>query len=90
MIVAKVSLNGELIDVLMYEKYRNALTDIIDKDSELYSCLPEECLIDFSTPRITTVYYDNSDFGTDFEFRYLNGVTVYIAKVITEEKSRRK
>lgn len=87
MVMVKVSLNGELMDVVMYEKYRNALTDVIDKKSDLYSCLPDESIIDFSSPNIRTVYYDNSDFGTDFEFRFLNGVTVLIGKAVTMEES---
>ena len=63
---------------------------MIDKDSELHSCLPEDVLLDFITPKIVTASCDKLDFKVNFEYRYQNGVTVCIEEITTEEAFRRE
>lgn len=86
--IAKVLLDKKLMGVKMYERYEHALSDTIDKESDLYSCLPEESLMDFSMPKIFTASVDTLEYGVDFEYRYTNGVTVCIEEVVTEEAVR--
>ncbi len=90
MYMAKVLLDKKLMGVRIYERYEHALSDAIDKDSELHSCLPEDKLMDFRIPKIVTASCDELDFKVDFEYRYQNGVTVCIEEVMTEEAYRRE
>lgn len=55
MFMAKVFLDRKLMGVRVYEKHEHALSDAIDKDNELHSCLQEDKLMDFSTLKIVTV-----------------------------------
>lgn len=76
--------------VRVYERCEHTLSDAIDKDNELYSCLAEDKLMDFSTPKIVTASCDELDFKVDFEYRYLNGVTVCIEEIMAEEDFRKE
>lgn len=84
MFIAKVLFDKKLMGVKMYERYEHALSDTIEKESGLYSCLPKERLMDFSTLKICTLSIDALGYGVDFEYRYPNGVTVCIEEAVTD------
>lgn len=89
MFIVKVLLDKKLMGVKMYERYEHALSDTIDKESELYFCLPEENLMDFNMPTIFAPSFDAMGYGIDFEYRYPNGVTACIEEAVTEETLRK-
>lgn len=90
MYLARVLLNRNLMGVRVYEEYEHALSDTLDNNSELYSCLPDEKIMDFSTPKIFTASCDDLGFKVDFEYRHKNGVTVCIEEIMSEESFRRE
>lgn len=90
MYLARVLFNKKLMGVRIYEKYEHALSDTIDNNSELYSCLPDDKIMDFSTPKIFSASCDKLGFNVDFEYRHKNGVTVCIEEIMSEESFRRE
>lgn len=90
MYLARVLLNRNLMGVKVYEEYEHALSDMLDNNSELYSCLPDDKIMDFSTPKIFTASCDDLGFKVDFEYRHKNGVTVCIEEIMSEESFRRE
>lgn len=87
MYIAKVYLNRQLMDVMLYEDYEHFLSDLISGSSDLYDHLPEEKIRDteFWRPRIVSGGDDNLGFGGDYTYRYDNGVSVYCGTVLTAE-----
>lgn len=89
MYLARILLNRKLMGVRIYERYEHALSDILDNSNDLYSCLPDDKITDFTMPKIFTASCDDLGFKVDFEYRYQNGVTVCIEEIMSEESFRR-
>ncbi|WP_288785349.1 hypothetical protein [uncultured Bacteroides sp.] len=91
MYVAKVYLNYQLVDVSHYEDYEHFLSDLVSKGSDLYDRIPKEKVTEtaFDRPEICPCSEDSLGFGSDIEYRYDSGVTVYCGTVITAEELAR-
>lgn len=65
-----------------FRRFENAVACIADVD--IFEHLPEELRVNLGNPQI---YYASSgnEIADDFEFRYKNGVVVYIGQVMFEE-----
>ena len=90
MYLARVLLNRKLMGVRIYERYEHALSDTLENISDLYSCLPDDKITDFSMPKIFSVSCNELGFKVDFEYRYQNGVTVCIEEIMSEESFKRE
>ena len=80
MFIVKIYKEKQLLDVKHYIYFQNALANIADKDifdnvsDELYSTLGNPSIHWFSRSEKTGI-------ADDFEFRYPNGVTVYVGEI---------
>lgn len=79
MYAAKIYKEGRIMDVKHYEHFQNALADIGSRD--IFDNLPSELLDGLWNPSIR--YFSRSDDGIadDFEFRYMNGITVTLGEI---------
>ena len=90
--MANVYVNRQLMDVRVYENYEHVISDIIDKDSDLYSnvqAVTDNMLTDFRIPGVHSVSLDCLGYHVDFVFRYPNGVSVRVESVTTAESFER-
>ena len=90
--MANVYVGRQLMNVRVYENYEHVISDIIDKDSDLYSnvqAVTDDMLTDFRIPGIHSVSLDCLGYHVDFVFRYPNGVSVRVESVTTAESFER-
>ena len=65
-----------------FRRFENAMACIADAD--IFEHLPEELRANLGNPQIYYASRDN-DVADDFEFRYQNGVVIYVGQVLFEE-----
>lgn len=65
-----------------FRRFENAVACIADAD--IFERLPEELRANLGNPQIYYASRDN-DVADDFEFRYQNGVVIYVGQVLFEE-----
>lgn len=75
MYLERVLINTKLMRVRIYE---HALYDTLDNSSNLYSCLLDDRITDFSVPKIFSVSCNKLGFKVDFKYRYQNGIKACI------------
>lgn len=91
MYIMKISKANQLVHVLHFESFQNAIACIADK--AFLNNLPNNQYISASglgRPQIIYGGISNRDnLPDDFEFRYENGVRVYVGTILTEEEMER-
>lgn len=65
-----------------FRRFENAVACITVPD--IFKCLPEALRTTLGNPRVRNSSF-NDGVADDFEFRYQNGVTVYIGQILFEE-----
>ena len=84
MYTVKVYNKEHLFDVMHYNAFQNALADISNK--KVFETIPEEFLDSLGNPNICFSSWDEkNNVADDFEFRFENGVIVYIGKTYTKD-----
>lgn len=83
MYILKVTLNQQILAVRHYKVFQNALADVADY--KFAESLPKNTAETLGNPEIYCGSKDNNDIADDFEFRYNNGVCVYIGVVFTQD-----
>lgn len=85
MYVLKISMKQTLLEVRHYNYFQNALADIIDKGN-IFDKIPDEIIRNLEdNPVMYCVSVDENKIADDFEFRYKNGLTIYVGQVLVEE-----
>ena len=81
MFIVKLYHKETLLHVELYKKFRNALAAIGNKN--IFENLSDELLSSLENPAIHACSYNETKgIADDFEFRYSNGVRVYVGQVI--------
>ena len=89
MYTVKVYKEKQIIDVMHYRSFQNALADISEK--KVFETTPKELIDSLGNPGIYYGSWDEeNNIADDFEFRYENGVTVYVGETYTVDSLRRK
>ena len=82
---------GELIDVLFYKHFENAIADIMNKSVDIFDkAVPDSFYEEEQFPKMRCFSVGNTTDGDevadDFEFIYENvDVFVYVGKIMTED-----
>ena len=78
--VMKISHKKQLLDVRHYVVFQNALADIAEK--KIFDNISNELFNTLDNPNIYCASFsDERNAADDFEFRYSNGVQVYIGEI---------
>lgn len=91
MYIMKISKGSQLVHVLHFESFQNAIACIAD-EAFLNNLPNNQCIAlnDLGRPQIIYGGISNKDnLPDDFEFRYENGVRVYVGTILTEEEKER-
>lgn len=87
MFVAKIYTREkkEILDVRHYSVFQNALADIAVK--EMFENIPDELVETLGNPDIRChSVSETTNIADDFEFRYTNGVIVYLGEICPVDK----
>ena len=80
MFIAKIYKEKQLLDVKHYISFQNALANIADK--YIFDSVPDELVNTLGNPEIHCFSYsEETGEADDFEFRYPNGVMVYVGEI---------
>lgn len=80
MFVVKITKNKQLLDVKHYKVFQNAIADIGSKN--IFENIEEELVETLGNPEIRSFSYSEiTGISDDFEFRYQNGVNVYLGEL---------
>ena len=80
MFVVKIYKEKQLLDVIHYNIFQNALADIGDKS--VFENIPKNLIDTLGNPEIYCFSRDEeTNTADDFEFRYSNGVIVYLGEI---------
>jgi hypothetical protein len=82
MFVVKIIKDGQILDVKHYSVFQNAVADI--GNGNIFENIPDELFSTLGNPKILC-FSESEETGIsdDFEFRYENGVTVYVGEICT-------
>lgn len=87
MFVAKIYHEKTLLHVAHYKKFRNALAAIGNKN--IFEEISDELLNSLGNPDIRPYSHDDiKGIADDFEFRYSNGVRVYVGEIIPSDAAK--
>ena len=75
----------KLFGIKFYNNFENAVADTCTVDGVLFDLLPHELIETLGRPNIYCCSDGVDGVADDFEFRYDNGITIYIGKIMTED-----
>lgn len=84
MYLMKISNGKQLLDVKHYTHFQNAIAAISEEDA--FEKVPDDLCDTLGNPRIYYgSYSDKTGMADDFEFRYSNGINIYVGEISTED-----
>lgn len=87
MFVVKISKEKQLLDVKHYAVFQNALADIGNK--EIFENISDELFDTLGNPEIKNYSIsEENNTADDFEFKYTNGVVVYLGEIIPKDSTK--
>lgn len=87
MYVMKISFNNQLLSVQHYKHFQNAIADISEENFFTYISIDKakEVKENLGNPKIFYAGSDSKGIADDFEFRYPNGLNIYIGTILPED-----
>lgn len=92
MFVVKISKDKQLLGICHYNVFQNALADILN--GNVFESTIDEAILDgidssgaWGIPKISSHSVSDAGIADDFEFKYDNGVLVYLGEIfVVDEK----
>lgn len=86
MFVVKISKEKQLLDVKHYIVFQNTLADIAN--GNVFENISDELFDTLDNSKITShSFCEKSNIADDFEFKYSNGVVVYLGEICPVDNS---
>ena len=83
----KISFNNQLLSVQHYKHFQNAIADISEENFFNYISIDEAEAVkeNLGNPKILYAGINSNGIADDFEFRYPNGLNIYIGTILPED-----
>lgn len=91
MYLVKVCKEKQILDVLHYQRFENVFADVSDKTIFRDGIIPDEIMLEIDKcecPKIFCASESSEGVADDFEFRYGNGIYVYVGTIRLEDRVR--
>lgn len=91
MYLVKVCKDRQILDVLHYHRFENVFADVADKTIFREDMIPESIMLEIDKcdyPKIYCASETEEGIADDFEFRYENGIYVYVGRVLFGDRMR--
>ena len=84
MLTVKITKEKQILDVKHYRSFRNVVADI--GSLGIFENIGDELVETLGNPRIYAHSVNDQGIADDFEFRYANGILVYVGDIYFDDE----